>query len=199
MDLRTGECENEDVPDWGSGVEDMRLMYRTAAFVTALAVATLAVGPTTATASSGGKEKEAPPAITVQRADLQPPPVITDRVGGLKITVTQVMYPGVPDRSACRFVVRSVNTGAATISTYALMRTLDGEKSELNTWMVPTGALAPGQASERLYSCKMAQYLVLDQQSLGGWPGRCMVNGEERSPCPLTLALEANLNIVATP
>ena len=63
--------------------------------------------------------------------------------------------------------------------------------------MVPTGALAPGQSSERLYSCKSARYVVLDQQTLEGWPGRCTVNGEDRSPCPLTLALEANLNIVA--
>lgn len=151
-----------------------------------------------ALASSAPKEpKSLPASIAVQRADLQPPPVIADRIAGLKITVTQVMYPGVPDRAACRFVVRAVNSGSATVSTYALMRTLDGEKAELNTWMVPTGPLAPGQASEKLYSCKTAQYLVLDKQTLGGWPGRCLVNGEERSPCPLTLALEANLNIIA--
>lgn len=159
---------------------------------------TLVAGTGMAQASSAPKEgKTLPPSIAVQRADLLPPPIIADRVGGLKITVTQVMYPGVPDRAACRFVVRAVNSGRVTVSTYALMRTLDSEKAELNTWMVPTGALAPGQASEKLYSCKTAQYLVLDKQSLEGWPGRCMVNGEERSPCPLTLALEANLNIIA--
>jgi hypothetical protein len=149
-------------------------------------------------ASSAPKEgKELPPSIATQHADLQPPPIVADRIGGLKIIANQVMYPGVPDRAACRFVIRAVNNGSATVSAYTLLRTLDGEKSELNTWMVPTGSLAPGQASERLYSCKNARYLVIDQQTLEGWPGRCMVNGEERSPCPLTLALEANLNIVA--
>jgi len=149
-------------------------------------------------ASSAPKEgKELPPSIATQRTDLQPPPIVTDRIGGLKIIVNQVMYPGVPDRAACRFVIRAVNNGSATVSAYTLLRTLDGEKSELNTWMVPTGSLAPGQSSERLYSCKNARYLVIDQQTLEGWPGRCMVNGEERSPCPLTLTLEANLNIVA--
>lgn len=163
--------------------------------VAALAVIT---GTSAADAASAPKEgKTLPPSIAVQRTDLLPPPIIADRIGGLKITVTQVMYPGVPDRAACRFVVRAVNSGSATVSTYALMRTLDGEKAELNNWMVPTGPLAPGQASEKLYSCKTAQYLVLDKGTLGGWPGRCMVNGEERSPCPLTLALEANLNIIA--
>lgn len=167
---------------------------------TSAVVATLAMisGGSAALASSAPKEgKTLPPSIAVQRANLLPPPVIADRIQGLKITVTQVMYPGVPDRAACRFVVRAVNDGTATVSAHALMHTLDGEKAELNTWMVPTGALAPGQASEKLYSCKTAQYLVLDRQTLGGWPGRCTVNGEERSPCPLTLALEANLNIIA--
>lgn len=165
----------------------------------AIVMALTMVGATSvALASSAPKEpKSLPPSIAVQRADLQPPSIIADRIPGLKITVTQVMYPGVPDRAACRFVVRAVNSGSATVSAYTLMRTLDGEKAELNTWMVPTGPLAPGQASEKLYSCKTAQYLVLDKQTLGGWPGRCLVNGEERSPCPLSLALEANLNIIA--
>lgn len=167
----------------------------TSAMVMALA---MVGGTSVALASSAPKEpKSLPPSIAVQRADLQPPSIIADRIPGLKITVTQVMYPGVPDRAACRFVVRAVNSGSATVSAYTLMRTLDGEKAELNTWMVPTGPLAPGEASEKLYSCKTAQYLVLDKQTLGGWPGRCLVNGEERSPCPLTLALEANLNIIA--
>lgn len=161
------------------------------------ATVALVAGASAAFASSAPKEgKVLPPSLPLQRADLLPPPIVADRIGGLKISVTQVMYPGVPDRAACRFVVRAINNGPATVSTYALMRTLDGEKTELNSWMVPTGPLAPGQASEKLYSCKNAHYLVLDQETLGGWPGRCMVNGEERSPCPLTLALEANLNIV---
>ncbi len=171
------------------------MVKRKAALV---AAALMVVGASGAVASSAPKDgKVLPPSIAVQRADLVPPPIVVDRVGGLKISVSQVMYPGVPDRAACRFVVRSINSGTATVSTYALLRTLDGNKAELNTWMVPTGALAPGQSSERLYSCKSARYVVLDQQTLEGWPGRCTVNGEDRSPCPLTLALEANLNIVA--
>lgn len=165
---------------------------------TLLAALALVTAATAGDAVSAPKEGRAlSPSIAVQRANLQPPLVDADHIGGLKITVTQVMYPGVPDRAACRFVVRAVNSGGATVSTYALMRTLDAEKAELNSWMVPTGPLAPGQASEKLYSCKSAQYLVLDKKPLGGWPGRCTVNGQERSPCPLTLALEANLNIIA--
>lgn len=161
----------------------------------------MATGISTASASSAPKEskdngKPQAPSIAVQRVDLAPPPIIADRIGGLKIVITQVNYPGVPDRAACRFVVRVNNSSTVTVSAYALLHTLDGEKNELNTWMVPTGALAPGQSSDRLYSCKLAQYLVLDQQAMGGWPGRCTVNGEERAPCPLTLVLEANLNII---
>lgn len=176
-------------------MEDLGLVKTTSAMVAAL---TMIAGASVAVASSAPKEGKAlPPSIAVQHADLLPSAIVSDRIGGLKIIVTQVMYPGVPDRAACRFVVRAINNGAVTVSAHALLHTLDGEKGELNTWMVPTGPLAPGQTSEKLYSCKTAQYLVLDKATLGGWPGRCVVNGEERSPCPLTLALEANLNIIA--
>jgi hypothetical protein len=150
-----------------------------------------------ASSSSGGKDKPAPPAIGIQHASLQPLPIVTERIGGLRIVINQVNFPGVPDRSACRFVVRAVNEGRETVAAHTLLHTYDGTKGELNTWMVPTGTLAPGQSAERLYSCKTAQYLVLDRQNMGGWPGRCTVNGEERAPCPLSLSLEANLNLIS--
>lgn len=165
----------------------------------ALTAFALLAGTSTAQAasSSGGKDKPAPPAIGIQHASLQPLPGITDRIGGLRIIITQVNFPGVPDRSACRFVVRAINEGRETVAAHTLLHTYDGTKDALNTWMVPTGTLAPGQSAERLYSCKTAQFLVLDRQSMTGWPGRCTINGEERSPCPLTLAVEANLNLIA--
>jgi hypothetical protein len=161
------------------------------------AVATVA-GATAAMAASAPKEgKELPPSMAIQRTSLKPPSIITETVGALKISITQVMYPGVPDRAACRFVVRATNDGRATVSANALLRTLNAEKGNLNSWNVPTGSLAPGETAERLYSCKTAHYVVLDQDSLSNWPGRCTVNGEERSPCPLGVSLEANLNIIA--
>lgn len=170
------------------------MIHGTTILATVLA---LVAGSSVAVASSAPKEgNAASPGVAIQRVELQPPPIVADRIGGLKMIVTQVNYPGVPDRAACRFVVRSINSGQVSMSAYALLRTLNSEKAELNIWMVPTGPLAPGQSSERLYSCKTAQYLVLDQQTLGGWPGRCLVNGEERSPCPLTLTLEANLSLL---
>jgi len=144
-----------------------------------------------------GANKEPPPSLPVERVKFDPLPAITERIGGLKIVITQVNYPGVPERAACRFVVRAINEGTETISAHALLRTYDTYKSELNTWLVPTGALAPGATAERLYSCKTAQYLVFDRGSMGGWPGRCVVNGEERAPCPLTLAVEANMRLSA--
>lgn len=170
-------------------------MKKTSAMVAALAMLT---GASAALAASAPKEsKQLPPSLPIQRADLTPLPVVADRVGGLKIVVNQVMTPGVPERAACRVVVRAYNGGASTVSAYALLHTQDAEKTAINTWMVPTGILAPGETSEKLYSCRYAQYLVVDRQTLGGWPGRCVINGEERSPCPLTIGLEANLKIVA--
>ncbi|HTH15323.1 MAG TPA: hypothetical protein VL974_01610 [Magnetospirillum sp.] len=173
-------------------------MRRTStAILAAISLVTWLPSAQASSKGGGGEKKELPPSIAVQHADLLPPSIISDRIDGLKITITQVMYPGVPDRAACRFIVRAYNGSRNTVSAHALLRTLDGDKAEINTWMVPTGSLAPGDSSEKLYSCRNAQYLVIDKQALSSWPGRCFVNGEERSPCPLTVALDANLNIVA--
>jgi hypothetical protein len=165
---------------------------------TILAAAAVALaGTVPAHAASSANDKAPPPSIAIQRANLDPLPIVSDRIGGLKISVTLVNYPGVPDRAACRFVVRAVNQGHERVATYALLRTFNGDKEAVNTWMVPTGDLKPGASSEKLYSCKTARYLQVDRQSLNGWPGRCEINGEERTPCPLTVGLEANLNLIA--
>ncbi|MBC7905531.1 MAG: hypothetical protein H7Y60_02130 [Rhodospirillaceae bacterium] len=168
-------------------------------YTAALSAIALLAGSWTAQAasSSSGKDKPSPPSIAVQRVSLQPLPAITDRIGGLRILITQVNFPGVSERSACRIVIRAINEGRETVAAHTLVHTFDTDKDELNTWMVPTGTLAPGQTSERLYSCKIAQYMVLDRDNMTGWPGRCTINGEERSPCPLSLSLEANLNVIA--
>jgi hypothetical protein len=135
------------------------------------------------TGSAGGPE-----AITYQ-----PPPTIIERIPGLKVSLTQVNFPGVPERSACRLMVRASNEGSQRIAVHALVRTFNSAQASLNTWLIPTGDLAPGQSVERIYSCKMAQEMTLDQASASGWPGRCTIDGEERSPCPATLVLETNL------
>ena len=133
-----------------------------------------------------------------ERVTYQPLPAITERIAGLKITLTQVNFPGVPERSACRFLVRASNDGSQRIGVHALVRTFDSYQSVLNTWLIPTGDLMPGQTVERIYSCKMAQGLILDQASASGWPGRCTIDGEERSPCPASLVLETNLRQIST-
>lgn len=119
-----------------------------------------------------------------------------ERNAGLRIIVTQVNYPGVPERSACRFLVRAVNESKQKIGAHALLRTFDSYNASLNAWLVPTGELSPGQTTERIYSCKMAQSMILDLTSASGWPGRCTIDGTEHSPCPATLQLESNLLIV---
>lgn len=161
-----------------------------------IAGASSALAPSVLASSAPKESKPLPPSLPLQRVDLKPLPVVAERVGGLKLSVTQVMTPGVPERAACRVVVRAFNGGTNTVSAYALLHTQDASQAAVNTWMVPTGTLAPGESSEKLYSCRYAQYLVVDTKTLGGWPGRCTINGEERSPCPLTIGLEANLNIV---
>jgi hypothetical protein len=161
-------------------------------FIAVLSMVAALAAPATARAA---QSDELPPSIPVEKASFQPLSTAGERIDGLKIVITQVRYPGVPDRASCRVIVRSINQGTQTVAAHALVRTYDAGKSEMNAWLVPTGALPPGAATERLYSCKTAQFVVLDRGTLGGWPGRCMVGGEERAPCPLTLAVEANLHL----
>lgn len=167
----------------------------------AIAAALAAFLPSLAVAAQGGDKAapEGPVFMGIQRATFDPPPVISDRLDGLKINVTQINYPGVPERSACRFLVRATNGGTQVIATHAMLRTYDSYKGALNTWLVPTGSLAPGQSIERIYSCKTAQFVELDRGSATGWPGRCLVNGEERSPCPAVLNLETNIGFLPPP
>lgn len=161
--------------------------------------ALLAAASLSSTAGAVSAASDKPPAVNaagLQTATYQPPPTITERIAGLKIVLTQVNYPGVPERSACRFLVRAINESDQRLGAHALLRTFDTYQSSLNAWLVPTGDLAPGQSVERIYSCKMAQSIILDQGTAGGWPGRCTVNGEERSPCPATLVIESNLPLL---
>lgn len=164
-----------------------------------VAAALLGAACLSSTADAVSAANDQPPAGSaagLQRAVYQPPPAIRDRIPGLKIVLTQISYPGVPERSACRFLVRATNDGSQRIGVHALLRTYDTYQAALNTWLVPTGELAPGQSVERIYSCKLAQSLVLDQGTAGGWPGRCTIDGEERSPCPATLTVETNLQLL---
>lgn len=167
--------------------------------IVSAAVGLLAAASLSSTAGAISPANDPPVEVSGARAvTFQPPAGVRDRVAGLHITITQVNYPGVPERSACRFLVRATNEGDRKIGAYALMRTFDSFKASLNSWLIPTGELAPGQTVERLYSCKMAQSLVLDQDSATGWPGRCTVDGTELSPCPVTLQLKANIDILPT-
>lgn len=161
-----------------------------------VAAGLLVAASLSSTAGAVSAANDKPAQSGLQAVTYQPPPGIRDRIGGLRINVIQVNYPGVPERSACRLLVRATNEGDQKIGAHALIRTFDTYKASLNSWLVPTGELAPGQTVERIYSCKMAQSLVLDQGTGSGWPGRCTVDGTEVSPCPAALHLETNVQIL---
>lgn len=165
-----------------------------AKFISA-AAGLMAAAALSSTAGAVSTANDQPVADDLRAAIFQPPGS-SERIPGLRVIVTQVNFPGVPERSACRFLVRAINGSKQTIGTHALLRTFDSYQASLNTWLVPTGELSPGQSTERIYSCKMAQSMVLDLTSASGWPGRCTIDGIEQSPCPATLQLEANLLIV---
>lgn len=120
-------------------------------------------------------------------------PAGQDRV---RITVSLISFPGVPERSACRMLFRAVNETAVPVEMAALLHTYDTYRADQNSWLVPTGTMQPGQQIERLYSCKGASFLSLDQRSDHGWPRSCAVAGEVRTPCPVALKLDSNLQIL---
>ncbi|TNC95210.1 MAG: Uncharacterized protein FD119_2631 [Stygiobacter sp.] len=153
-------------------------------------------------AGGGGDDK---PAASVAAAkgvrDLQlaPSQTLSEPIKGVRLNITQFSYPGVPERASCRTVIRVENTSEHTIAFYSLIRTFDTQQVPLSTWMTPSGELPPGKSGERLYSCKLARYMVLDRGSAGGWPNTCLVDGDERSPCPLELTFDANMDLLPEP
>ena len=126
-------------------------------------------------------------------------PLVAETIGRVTLNVTQFSYPGVPERAACRLVIRTDNESEHTVALYTLLRTFSAEKTPLGTWMVPSGKLAPGESSERLYSCKAARYVLIDRTSQLAWPGVCAVEADQRAPCPLEMSLELNIDFLPDP
>lgn len=130
--------------------------------------------------------------LAIQRASASP----SAGQGRVHVSVSIISYPGVPERSACRMLFRAVNETGQPVELATLLHTYDSFRADQNSWLVPTGTMAPGQQIERLYSCKGASFLSLDERSGHGWPTICAVNGEERRPCPVALKLDSNVKIL---
>lgn len=159
----------------------------------------------TALAAGGGGDGAGKSATTIDSSVgvrdmvLNPAEAISEPVAGVRLNITQFSYPGVPERAACRMVIRTENDSAHKVAFYSLVRTFDSAKEALGTWMTPSGELAPGQSGEKLYSCKLGRYMVLDRGAAGGWPNSCQIDGEDRNPCPIQLILDANIDFLPAP
>jgi hypothetical protein len=145
----------------------------------------------------GGAEKEVIPDVGVQRRVLQPSKMVDLPIQGFEVTVTQVSYPGVPERSACRLLARASNRTQQKMGFFVMVKTFNSQRQPLNNWLIPTADIEPGQSVERIYSCKMARYMYLDLSNAQAWPALCMVDGEERSPCPAVLNFVSNMEMLA--
>ena len=151
-----------------------------------------------ALAAGGGDDKPPPVEASTGVRDMvvHPAEMISDPVTVVRLNITQFSYPGVPERAACRTVIRIENESPHKISLYTLIRTFDSAKAPLGTWMTPSGELRPGQSGERLYSCKLARYVVLDRGSAVGWPNTCQIDGEDRNPCPVQFRFDVNIDFL---
>ncbi|HSV28071.1 MAG TPA: hypothetical protein VLL76_00895, partial [Candidatus Omnitrophota bacterium] len=121
----------------------------------------------------------AAPLAAAQEANNGKPPLVSisapagqDRV---RISVSLVSYPGVPERASCRMLFKATNESRDNVELSTQLHTFNTYKTDLNSWLVPTGTLKPGQTVERLYSCKAASFITLDQGSDYGWPRTCFV------------------------
>ena len=126
--------------------------------------------------------------------------VMKSSVGGgdtLHLTIMQVFFPGLPERAGCRMQVIARNDGTSRVSMRALVNTFDEAKGAVDTWLVPTGDLKPGEEVLRVYSCRTAHDVAVSEASPYGWPQTCTVNGADTSPCPLTLKVSTSISLPA--
>lgn len=113
--------------------------------------------------------------------------------GALTADVRLVEFPGASERNACRLAVRFRNHSASTAALVLGLKTMDEHGQPVNTWVVPSGPLKTNQTVERYYSCTPASRMMLDRAPSRVWPNTCVVDGENRRPCPLPVKVLSNL------
>jgi hypothetical protein len=128
----------------------------------------------------------AEPAESIERTEVLLPDSASEP-RQFRLNVEQVFFPGVPDRVACRMQIRAFNDSKQRIGLRLLIQTYNKEKELLDSWLVPTTELAPGQEMLRLYSCRPAVLVEVMRNSDYGWPNSCQIAGEDTIPCPVVL------------
>ena len=115
----------------------------------------------------------------------------------LELSITQVFFPGMSEKTGCRMQITARNRSPSRINMRALVNTFDGAKEAVDTWLVPTGELKPGEEVLRIYSCRTAHVAAVSEASPYAWPQTCNVDGANASPCPVTL--HVSMTIAAPP
>jgi hypothetical protein len=126
-------------------------------------------------------------------------PNTASRPEPVRLSIVQVFFPGVADRFACRMQVRALNQSTSSVNFSALLKTYDEGKVALDSWLIPTGELAPGQEVLRTYSCRQAASVEISRKSEFGWPTKCEVDGREASPCPIELHVTSSMPLPQPP
>jgi len=111
----------------------------------------------------------------------------------LVLSITQVFFPGMSERTGCRMQITARNQSSSRISMRALVNTFDSAKEAVDTWLVPTGDLKPGEEVLRIYSCRTAHDATVSEASPYAWPQTCVIDGAATSPCPVTLHVSSSI------
>ena len=113
----------------------------------------------------------------------------------MRLSIEQVFFPGVPDRTACRMQIRVYNDSRSTINLRLLIQTSNVEKEPQDSWLVPAGDLKPGEEVLRLFSCRPSVAVDVMRNSDYGWPITCRIDGDDVVPCPVNIKFHSSLAI----
>ena len=113
----------------------------------------------------------------------------------MKVIAQMVFNPGMSDKRGCRLQVYFINTSKVTINLRTEIITYDSLSEVADVNLVPSADLGPGQQVMRLYSCKPADAIEVSRDNNYSWPVVCDINGQEQSPCPVSLHFSSTLGI----
>jgi hypothetical protein len=164
--------------------------------VAALAALCLAAGP--ALGSGGGDKKGG-------SDDGDPPPHGGEALLGsdiktstdvVRMAILRAVVPGTSEKVGCRMQIISTNDTTHRVNVRILLRTYDARGELVDTWLVPTGELQPGEEFMKVNSCRGGRKMKIARDNKYGWPVTCDVDGEPAAPCPVSLKIRSSMDIM---
>jgi len=114
----------------------------------------------------------------------------------MRIAVMRAVIPGASEKVGCRIQMISTNDTTHRVNLRVLLSTFDAKGDLVDTWLVPTGELEPGEEFMKVNSCHGGRKMKIARDNKYGWPVSCDVDGEAVAPCPVSLKLKSSMEIL---